>query len=217
MKSECTCSGSFLFLEEWTASFVHRWVRHPWPILSTSAECCHCLSCYLLFTWSDKLLVQSYYRGCTQAVYLCIGLCHCHSHSHACYLLIVHIPICAPLLPTSLLPLLLCTDSVISHYALLLSFFTQVQSLDSIEMLHGSGGNCEWPEVPLSLRAARRDRCMLVCSDARGGKGWVYLCQHASLPTSRGIQMSLLLSPSCHGDEVKRQVFFADPELKKGT
>lgn len=61
-----------------------------------SAKCCNCRRCCLLFTWSDKLLVQSHYRGCTQAVYLCMGLCHCHSHSHAGYLPIFHshIPIC---------------------------------------------------------------------------------------------------------------------------
>lgn len=74
-------------------------------MVSVSAKCCHRLPCCLLFTWSDKLLVHSHYRGCTRAVYLCMGLCHCHSHSHASYLLIVrsHTRLSVPSSPTSTL------------------------------------------------------------------------------------------------------------------
>ncbi len=96
--------------EKWAAPVVQTDWKACWDILwavvSVSAKCCHCISCCLLFTWSDKLLVQSHYRGCTQAVYLCMGLCHCHSHSHAGYLLIFHshIPICPSPPPPNLLP-----------------------------------------------------------------------------------------------------------------
>lgn len=114
-----------------STSWVDRWeslVRHPWAMVSVSAKCCHCLPCCLLFTWSDKLLVQSHYRGCTQAVYLCMGLCHCHSHSHAGYLLIFHshIPVCLSTPPNP------CPSSVMnsfSHFSL---------SVTSPSLLHPS-------------------------------------------------------------------------------
>lgn len=102
-------------------------------MVSVSAKCCHRLPRCLLFTWSDKLLVHSHYRGCTRAVYLCMGLCHCHSHSHASYLLIVrsHTRLSVPSLP-NLHPLLLWTHSVISHYLSLLHLFSVLSSLSHL-------------------------------------------------------------------------------------
>lgn len=102
-----------------STSCANRWeslVRHPWAMVSVRAKCCHCLPCCLLFTWSDKLLVQSHYRGCTQAVYLCMGLCHCRFHSQAGYLLIFHshIPIC--LSPPPLTPPALFCDELIQSF-----------------------------------------------------------------------------------------------------
>lgn len=189
-------------------------------MVSVSAKCCHRLPCCLLFTWSDKLLVQSHYRGCTQAVYLCMGLCHCHSHSHAGYLLIFHSHIPNPSVPLHFLcshppptppprPLLLWTHSVMSHYQSLLHFsssflfflshlFTQVinvyveeesgQVPDSAGILYSSRGDL----LVSLLLSARGDKSMLVCWVAWGRNGWANVCQHISLSTSWGIQMSLL-------------------------
>lgn len=39
------------------------WLKHPWAMVGVSAKCRRRLPCCLCFTWGDKLLVQSHYRG----------------------------------------------------------------------------------------------------------------------------------------------------------
>lgn len=61
-------------------------------------------------------------------------------------------------------PIMCCSFHLFLSFSLCL--FIPIQRLDSIGIFHGSGGNRKRPEVSLRLCTARRDRCMLVCSDA---------------------------------------------------
>lgn len=47
-----SCAGRWLLL-----------LRHPWAMVSVTAKCRRSPPCCLHFTWGDKLLVQSHYRG----------------------------------------------------------------------------------------------------------------------------------------------------------
>lgn len=120
------------------------------------------------------------------AVYLCMGLRHCRTHLHVGSVLIFHshIPIC--LSPPPNVP----PSSVMNSFS---RFSLPISSPSSILPFWSLAGspvterrwrvrrwrNASWPrrrpQVPLSLFTARGDRCTLVCSAARGRKGWVYL------------------------------------------
>lgn len=118
----------------------------------------HCLLC----TWSEKLLVQSRYRGCSLG--LCTGLRHCCSHSYVGFLLIFHsgIPICPSPPPSDAL----FSKELIQSFLITLSPLHPPFTVPLITQIRTQVGFFIRVETPVSLFTAAGDRCMPVRSTA---------------------------------------------------